>query len=68
MYYSNYQQKPATYARMEPSGFPFVPFFLETYGLLGQLVMKLLLSLGDEAAGPGGGRSGILCCRCFVRA
>jgi hypothetical protein len=51
MYYSNYQQKPATYARMEPNGIPFVPFFLKSYGPLGQLVMKHVL--GDKAAGPG---------------
>jgi hypothetical protein len=29
------QQKRATYARVEPTGFPFVPFSVESYGRLG---------------------------------
>jgi hypothetical protein len=48
------QQKCATYSRVEPNGYPFVPFSVESYGGIGQLVMKLLHALGDEAAGPGG--------------
>jgi hypothetical protein len=48
------QQKRTAYARVEPHGYGFVPFSVETYGRLGQLAMKLLHSLGDEAAGPGG--------------
>jgi hypothetical protein len=39
---------------VEPHGYGFVPFSLETYGRLGQPAMKLLHLLGDEAAGPGG--------------
>jgi hypothetical protein len=42
------------YTQVEPHGYGFVPFSLETYGHLGQPAMKLLHSLGDEAAGPGG--------------
>jgi hypothetical protein len=49
------QQKRATYSRVEPNGFPFVPFSVESYGRIGQPAMKLLHALGDEAAGPGGG-------------
>jgi hypothetical protein len=48
------QQKRATYARVEPNGFPFVPFSVESYGRLGQPAMKLLHALGEEAASPGG--------------
>jgi hypothetical protein len=48
------QQKQATYARVEPNGFPFVPFSMESYGNLGQPAMKLLHALSDDAAGPGG--------------
>jgi hypothetical protein len=48
------QRKRTVYARVEPHGYGFVPFSVETYGRLGQPAMKLLHSLGDEAAGPGG--------------
>jgi hypothetical protein len=48
------QQKRATYSRVEPNGYPFVPFSVESYGRIGQPAMKLLHALGDEAAGPGG--------------
>jgi hypothetical protein len=48
------QQKRSAYARVEPHGYGFVPFSVETYGCLGQPAMKLLHLLGDEAAGPGG--------------
>jgi hypothetical protein len=47
------QQKRATYSRVEPNGYPFVPFSVESYGRIGQPAMKLLHALGDEAAGPG---------------
>jgi hypothetical protein len=47
------QQKRMAYARVEPHGYSFVPFSVETYGSLGQPVIKLLHSLGDEAASPG---------------
>jgi hypothetical protein len=48
------QQKRAAYERVEPNGYPFVPFSVESYGRLGQPAMQLLHALGDEAAGPGG--------------
>jgi hypothetical protein len=48
------QQKRATYSRVEPNGYPFVPFSAESYGRIGQPAMKLLHAMGDEAAGPGG--------------
>jgi hypothetical protein len=48
------QQKQAAYARVEPNGYGFVPFSMETYGRLGQPAMNLLHQLGDEAAGSGG--------------
>jgi hypothetical protein len=48
------QQKRAMYSRVQPDGYPFVPFSVESYGRIGQPAMKLLLALGDEAAGLGG--------------
>jgi hypothetical protein len=48
------QQKKTSYARVEPNGYGFVPFSVETCGRLGQLAMNLLHQLGDEAAGAGG--------------
>jgi hypothetical protein len=39
---------------VEPNGYPFVPFFVESYGRIGQSAMKLLHALEDAAAGPGG--------------
>jgi hypothetical protein len=48
------QLKRTAYARVEPHGYCFIPFSVETYGCLGQPAMKLLHLLGDEAAGPGG--------------
>jgi hypothetical protein len=47
------RQKQTAYARMEPNGCSVDPFSVKSYGGLGQPVMKLLHSLGDEAAGPG---------------
>jgi hypothetical protein len=38
---------------VEPNSYSFVPFSVESYGRLGQPAMKLLHSLGDEAARPG---------------
>jgi hypothetical protein len=40
------QRKRTAYARVEPHGYGFVPFSVETYGRLGQPAMKLLHSLG----------------------
>jgi hypothetical protein len=39
---------------VEPNGYAFVPFSVESYGRIGQLAMKLMHLLGDQAAGPGG--------------
>jgi hypothetical protein len=48
------QQKRATYSRVEPNGYPFVTFSVESYGCIRQPAMKLLHALGDEEAGSGG--------------
>jgi hypothetical protein len=48
------RQKQTAYARVEPNGYSFVPFSVESYGRLGQPAMTLLHSLGDEATGPRG--------------
>jgi hypothetical protein len=50
------QQERATYSRVEPNGYPFVPFSVESYGRISPPAMKHLhaYALGDEAAGPGG--------------
>jgi hypothetical protein len=48
------QQNRTAYARVEPNGYGFVPFSVETCGRIGQPAMKLLHDLGEEAAGPGG--------------
>jgi hypothetical protein len=48
------QRRRTAYARVEPHGYGFIPFSVETYGRLGQLAMKLLHLLGGEAASPGG--------------
>jgi hypothetical protein len=45
------QQKRATYSRVQPNGYPIVPFSVESYGRIGQPAMKLLHALEDEAAG-----------------
>jgi hypothetical protein len=47
-------QKRTTYSRLEPNGHEFVPVFVDSYGRLSELAMKLLHTLGEEAAGPGG--------------
>jgi hypothetical protein len=39
---------------VELHGYGFIPFFVDTYGRLGQPAMKLLHLLGNEAASPGG--------------
>jgi hypothetical protein len=46
-------QKPPAYVRVDPNGYGFVPFFVDTYGRLGQPTMKLLHLVGEDAAGPG---------------
>jgi hypothetical protein len=39
---------------VEPNGYPFVPFSVESYGRIGQLATKLVHALGDDVASPGG--------------
>jgi hypothetical protein len=46
-------QKRTTYSRLEPNGYELVPVPVESYGRLSQPAMKLLHTLGEEAAGPG---------------
>jgi hypothetical protein len=48
------QRKGHAYAQVEPNGYCFVPFSVESYGRLGLPAMKFLHELGDKAAGPGG--------------
>jgi hypothetical protein len=48
------QRKGHAYPQVEPNGYCFVPFSVESYGRLGLPAMKFLLELGDKAAGPGG--------------
>jgi hypothetical protein len=48
------QHKGLACGRVGPTGYVFVPIFVESYGCLGMLAMKLLHELGDEADGPGG--------------
>jgi hypothetical protein len=47
------QQKRTAHARVEPHGYGFVPFSVETYDRVGK-AMKLLHSLGDKPSGPRG--------------
>jgi hypothetical protein len=47
------QQKRTAYARVEPSGYSFVPFSMGAYGRIGHPTMKLLHGLSEEAASPG---------------
>ena len=47
-------EKRRAYNRLEPNGYPFVPFSVETYGRLGKPAIALLGRLGVEAAGVGG--------------
>jgi hypothetical protein len=41
---------------VEPNGYPFVSFSVDRYGRIGQPALKLLHSLGDEAAAMAGSR------------
>jgi hypothetical protein len=43
--------------RLEPHGFPFVPFPVESYSRLGKPALFLLARLGQEAAESAGGAS-----------
>jgi hypothetical protein len=48
------QHKKAAYARVEPSGYGFIPLTVESFGRLDQPAMKLLHQFCDKAAGDGG--------------
>jgi hypothetical protein len=50
----NETSRSGPHTRVEPNGYCFVPFSMETYRPLGHPAMKLLHVLGDEAAVPGG--------------
>jgi hypothetical protein len=43
-------EKRRSYNRLNPNGYPFVPFSVETYGRLGNPAIALLERLGVEAA------------------
>jgi hypothetical protein len=44
------QQKRTAYAPVEPNSYGCAPFSVESYCRLGQVAMRFLHSLGDEAA------------------
>jgi hypothetical protein len=48
------QQKLAAYLRVEPNGYMFFSFSVESYGRLDRPAIELVLKLGVEAAGPCG--------------
>jgi hypothetical protein len=43
------REKRRAYCRLEPHGYPFTPFSVESYGRLGKPAMDLLSKLGEEA-------------------
>jgi hypothetical protein len=49
------REKQRTYSRLEPNGYPFIPFSLENYGLLGKpaITPAFLGQLGQEAEDTG---------------
>jgi hypothetical protein len=48
------QQKRTVHMHVEPNGYSFVPFSIESFGRLGKPAMTLLHALGGKAAGSGG--------------
>jgi hypothetical protein len=48
------QQKRTVHVRVEPNGYSFASFSIESFGRLGKPAMTLLHALGGEAAGSGG--------------
>jgi hypothetical protein len=48
------QQERTTYAQLDPNGYDFIPVSVDSYEHWSQPAMKLLHTLGEEAAGPGG--------------
>jgi hypothetical protein len=47
------REKRRTYGQLEPNGYPFIPFTVETYGRLGKLAISFLRQLGLEAKEAG---------------
>ena len=45
--------KRAAYNALEPNGYDFIPFSVETYGRLGKPALGFLSQLGDEACASG---------------
>jgi hypothetical protein len=43
------REKRRTYGQLEPNGYPFIPFSVETYGRLGKPAISFLVQLGKEA-------------------
>jgi hypothetical protein len=43
------REKSRTYGQLEPNGYPFIPFSMETYGRLGKPAISFLGQLGLEA-------------------
>jgi hypothetical protein len=43
-----HREKRRTYGQLEPKGYPFIPFSVETYGRLGKLAISFLGQLGGE--------------------
>jgi hypothetical protein len=43
------REKRQTYGQLEPNGYPFIPFSVETYGCLGKPAISFLGQLGKEA-------------------
>jgi hypothetical protein len=47
------REKRRTYGQLEPNGFPFIPFLVETYSRLGKPAISFLGQLGLEAKEAG---------------
>jgi hypothetical protein len=47
------REKRRTYGQLEPNGYPFIPFSVETYGCLGKPAISFLGQLGLEAKEAG---------------
>jgi hypothetical protein len=56
------REKRRTYGQLEPNGYPFIPFSVETYGRLGKPAISFLGQLGLKAkeAGRKVGKSGFV--------
>jgi hypothetical protein len=63
------REKRRTYGQLEPNGFPFISFSVETYGCLGNPAISFLGQLGSEAeeAGRKASKSGFVAAGVFGR-